>query len=55
MENKQALGYDGHCMHLDQAEASSRAANGESHVVRMKVPREGQCIFNDMLRGEISI
>ena len=55
MENKQALGYDGHCMHLDQAEASSRAANGESHVVRMKVPREGQCTFNDMLRGEISI
>jgi len=55
MENKQQLGYDGHCMHIDQAEAVSLAAQGESHVVRMRVPREGQCIFNDMLRGEISI
>jgi glutamyl-tRNA synthetase len=55
MENKQQLGYDGHCMHLDQAEAASRAAQGESHVLRMRVPREGQCTFNDMLRGEISI
>ena len=55
MENKQQLGYDGHCMHIDQAEAASRAAQGESHVVRMRVPREGQCTFNDMLRGEISI
>jgi len=55
MENKQQLGYDGHCMHIDQAEAASRAAQGESHVVRMRVPRDGQCTFNDMLRGEISI
>ena len=55
MENKQALGYDGHCMHLDPAESASRADGGESHVVRMKVPRGGQCTFNDMLRGEISI
>jgi glutamyl-tRNA synthetase len=55
MENKQQLGYDGHCMHIDQADAASRAAQGESHVVRMQVPREGQCTFNDMLRGEISI
>ena len=55
MENKQQLGYDGHCMHIDQVEAASRAVQGESHVVRMRVPREGQCTFNDMLRGEISI
>jgi len=55
MENKHALGYDGHCMNLDKAEAMSRAKSGESHVVRMQVPREGQCTFNDMLRGEITI
>jgi len=55
MENKHALGYDGHCMNLDKAEAMSRAESGESHVVRMQVPREGQCTFNDMLRGEITI
>ena len=55
MENKHALGYDGHCMNLVEAEAMSRAESGESHVVRMQVPREGQCTFNDMLRGEITI
>ena len=55
MENKHALGYDGHCMNLDKAEAVSRAESGESNVVRMQVPREGQCTFNDMLRGEITI
>ena len=55
MENKHALGYDGHCMSLDKAAAMSRAESGESNVVRMQVPREGQCTFNDMLRGEITI
>jgi glutamyl-tRNA synthetase len=48
-------GYDGHCLGLSQEEASRRLAGGEAHVVRMKVPREGQCTVRDMLRGEITI
>lgn len=55
MEGKLALGYDGHCLPLSADEVASRVAQGEAHVVRMQVPREGQCTFNDMLRGEISI
>lgn len=55
MEGKLALGYDGHCLHLSADDVAKRAAQGEAHVVRMQVPREGQCTFNDMLRGEISI
>jgi len=55
MEDKQQIGYDGHCLSLSQDEVATRVANKESHVVRMQVPREGQCIFNDMLRGEITI
>ena len=55
MANKEQLGYDGHCLHLSQEEIAERLANNEPHVVRMNVPREGQCTFNDMLRGEISI
>jgi len=55
MEDKQQIGYDGHCLSLSQDEVVTRVANNESHVVRMQVPREGQCIFNDMLRGEITI
>lgn len=50
-----ALGYDGHCLHLAPNEISQRMTNGEAHVVRMKVPREGTCIVNDLLRGEIAI
>ncbi len=49
------LGYDGHCLRLTQDEISRRLANGETHVVRMKVPREGTCVVNDLLRGEIAI
>jgi glutamyl-tRNA synthetase len=55
MENQQQLGYDGHCLHLTADEVAERKAAGEAHVVRMKVPREGSCNFNDRLRGEISI
>ena len=55
MEDKQQIGYDGHCLSLGQDEVATRVANKEPHVVRMQVPREGQCTFNDMLRGEISI
>lgn len=55
MANKETPRYDGHCMHLDPAEAKRRVAAGESHVVRMKMPTEGVCVVNDMLRGEVEI
>ena len=55
MEEKLPLGYDGHCAGLSEEEVAERLAKGEPHVVRLSVPREGQCTFNDMLRGEISI
>lgn len=55
MANKQTPGYDGHCLHLSEAEVAERVAAGEPHVVRMKVPSEGVCTVQDMLRGEIEI
>ena len=55
MDDKQHVGYDGHCLSLSHDDVASRVANNESHVVRMQVPREGQCTFNDMLRGDITI
>ncbi|MGY0219978.1 glutamate--tRNA ligase [Endozoicomonadaceae bacterium StTr2] len=54
-ENKEAQGYDGHCLHLSKEEVESRVAAGEAHVVRMKVPAEGTCTVDDMLRGNIEI
>ncbi len=50
---KGALGYDGLCRALPAEESERRAAAGESFVVRMAMPREGDCIFRDRLRGEI--
>lgn len=55
MENKQTPGYDGHCLSLDEGEVKSRLENKQPHVVRMRVPESGDCVFQDRLRGEIRI
>lgn len=47
------VGYDRHCRSIDPAEAEKRAAAGEPYVVRMKTPIEGECVMQDLLRGEI--
>ncbi|MEN9580248.1 MAG: hypothetical protein RJA70_3257 [Pseudomonadota bacterium] len=52
---KGSVGYDGHCLTLSKAEVQERVAKGESHVVRMKVPRDGTCTIQDMLRGAVLI
>ena len=52
---KQTTGYDGLCMSLPADEVDRRVAAGESHVIRLKVPRQGACRFDDYLRGEVSI
>ena len=53
--NKQTPGYDGHCLNLTEADVQRKLDAGESHVVRMKVPAEGSCKVEDMLRGTIEI
>ena len=55
MANKHTPGYDGHCLELSQQEISRRLEHNEPHVIRMKVPRDGVCRIQDMLRGEIEI
>lgn len=47
--------YDGLCSKLSLAEANARIDAGESFVVRMKVPEDGICKVQDLLRGEIEI
>lgn len=47
--------YDGRCLELDQATLRARLDAGEPHVIRMKVPSEGTCRFDDALRGTIEI
>jgi glutamyl-tRNA synthetase len=55
MSDKAAVGYDGHCLQLAPEAAAARLAAGEEHVIRMKIPKDGDCTFDDMLRGPVSI
>ncbi len=55
IEKGEPVKYDGRGLQLSQADVSRRLAAGEPHVVRMKVPQEGICEFDDMLRGKIAI
>lgn len=48
-------GYDGHCLGLTDSEIRNKTAAKEIHVIRMKVPEQGDCVFSDGLRGEIVI
>lgn len=52
---KVASTYDKKCLEIPKDEASRRAHTGERCVVRMKVPSGGQVVFQDKIRGEISI
>ena len=47
--------YDGHCESLEPEQAAARVAQGEAHVVRLRVPDDGDCRFVDGLRGDITI
>ncbi|ACE84018.1 glutamate--tRNA ligase [Cellvibrio japonicus] len=47
--------YDGRGLTLTSAEVQSRLDAGEPYVIRMKIPEEGVCEIDDMLRGKIEI
>lgn len=55
LAKKETPRYDGYCMHLSQQEIDYRLAAKEANVIRMKLPSEGICIVNDMLRGAVEI
>lgn len=52
---KQNTRYDGACLALSREESEARAKSGEVHVIRLKMPRDGVTVFQDQLRGEVSI
>ncbi len=54
-KNKMQVRYDGFCRSLDPAEGKARAAAGESHVVRFKMPHEGSVTCRDFIRGNIVV
>ncbi len=49
---KQTPKYDRHCLSLSKEDIATRLAEGESHVLRMKMP-DGTVEFEDAIRGRI--
>lgn len=47
--------YDGLCRSIPLEEAKERVANGEEHVVRLKLPHDRDIKFYDIVRGDIVI
>lgn len=47
--------YDGFCRNIPLEEAKQRVANGEDHVVRLKLPHDRDIKFHDVVRGDIVI
>jgi glutamyl-tRNA synthetase len=55
MAAKQPIMYDRRCRAIDPAEAARRVAAGETHVVRMKTPTEGDFSYKDRLRAKPTV
>lgn len=55
VERGETARYDGRGLKLSADEVARRLKAGEPHVVRMKVPEDGECKIQDGLRGEVSI
>jgi len=53
LRNKQNPRYDGTCRDLDPDEARRRVAAGEKHIIRFRMPKEGNITATDLLRGKI--
>jgi nondiscriminating glutamyl-tRNA synthetase len=47
--------YDGFCRGLSKEEVEQKIANGESYVIRLKLPSNKEIKFNDIVRGHVSI
>ncbi len=51
-DKKVFAGYDRRCREIPDEESKTRAA-GETFVVRMKIPIDGDCVMHDLLHGDI--
>ena len=52
-KGKSFVGYDGHCRGVERAESDRRAGAGEAFVIRLAMPKTGETVFTDRLRGEV--
>lgn len=47
-------GYDRHCRYLTLEQIAGREAQGQSFVIRFKMPLDGETVVQDLIRGEVS-
>jgi glutamyl-tRNA synthetase len=52
-EKRAHIGYDRHCRDIAADESAKRAAAGDAHVVRLKMPTTGTIVVADRLRGNV--
>ena len=52
--NKEDTRYNGKCRHLSDEEIAERLARGDQYVVRLKVPKEGDITFYDVVRDKVT-
>lgn len=54
-KDKVAFVYDRRWMAEDDAAAANFEAEGRPAVVRLKMPRDGECVIDDLIRGEVRV
>mgnify|MGYP003803912849 CR=1 FL=1 len=54
LADKKPPHYDRHCRNIPLKEAQKRVAEGESYVIRLKVPENQTITFTDLIRGQIT-
>jgi len=47
-----AVMYDGACRHIPADEAAKRMET-EPHVIRLRIPEQGECVVDDIIRGRV--
>lgn len=47
-------GYDRRCRHLTAAQVAEKEAAGSPYTIRLKIPLEGECHYNDGIKGSTS-
>lgn len=54
-KNKIPPKYDGHCKNLSQKEIEKNLKAGKPYVIRLKVPKDKEIVYQDLIRGEIKV
>lgn len=49
------IGYDRRYRNLSSEEIEKRVKEGQSYVIRLKTPLDGQCSFEDAIKGRITV